>query len=110
MSRPVPYPGLPATADGAEAVGRDSRQPGEPLVFLAPESEHSSASVCEGFALAGPRTGEVVDFVAFARTERRFARQFAPDGTPSPALLAARAERLANWRRLRELAGAGELR
>ncbi|HXG04047.1 MAG TPA: thiamine pyrophosphate-dependent enzyme, partial [Candidatus Binatia bacterium] len=57
-----------------------------------------------------PRTGEVVDFVAFARTERRFARQFAPDGTPSPALLAAQAERLANWRRLRELAGAGELR
>jgi len=51
-----------------------------------------------------PRTGEVVDFIAFARTERRFARQFAPDGTPSGALGAARDERLANWRRLQELA------
>jgi pyruvate-ferredoxin/flavodoxin oxidoreductase len=27
----------------------------EPLVFLEPESEHSSASACEGFALAGGR-------------------------------------------------------
>lgn len=52
-----------------------------------------------------PKTGEVVDFIAFARTERRFARPFAPDGTPSAALLAAQEERLANWRRLQELAG-----
>lgn len=52
-----------------------------------------------------PKTGAVVDFIAFARTERRFARQFAPDGTPSPALRAAQEERLANWRRLQELAG-----
>ncbi len=28
---------------------------GEPLSFLEPESEHSSASACEGFALAGGR-------------------------------------------------------
>ena len=86
MSRPVPYPGLPATADGAEAVvwvethvsqgacaypitpstgmgtGFQAAQAagrknlwGEPLAFLEPESEHSSASVCEGFALAGGR-------------------------------------------------------
>jgi pyruvate/2-oxoacid:ferredoxin oxidoreductase beta subunit/NAD-dependent dihydropyrimidine dehydrogenase PreA subunit len=52
-----------------------------------------------------PKTGEPVDFIAFARTERRFARQFGVDGTPSPALLAAQADRLANWRRLQELAG-----
>ncbi len=52
-----------------------------------------------------PRTGEPVDFIAFARTERRFARQFGPDGTPSPALRAAQEDRLANWRRLQELAG-----
>jgi pyruvate/2-oxoacid:ferredoxin oxidoreductase beta subunit/Pyruvate/2-oxoacid:ferredoxin oxidoreductase delta subunit len=52
-----------------------------------------------------PKTGEPVDFVAFARTERRFARQFAADGTPSPALLAAQDDRLANWRRLQDLAG-----
>jgi pyruvate/2-oxoacid:ferredoxin oxidoreductase beta subunit/Pyruvate/2-oxoacid:ferredoxin oxidoreductase delta subunit len=54
-----------------------------------------------------PRTGEVLDFIAFARTERRFARQFAADGTPSAALLAGRDDRLANWRRLQELAGGG---
>jgi pyruvate/2-oxoacid:ferredoxin oxidoreductase beta subunit/ferredoxin len=52
-----------------------------------------------------PKTGEVVDFVAFARTEGRFARQFDAAGRPSPALVAAQADRLANWRRLRELAG-----
>jgi pyruvate/2-oxoacid:ferredoxin oxidoreductase beta subunit/Pyruvate/2-oxoacid:ferredoxin oxidoreductase delta subunit len=52
-----------------------------------------------------PRTGEPVDFIAFARTERRFARQFGPDGTPSPALRAAQEDRLASWRRLQELAG-----
>ncbi|MBI2154124.1 MAG: thiamine pyrophosphate-binding protein [Candidatus Rokubacteria bacterium] len=51
-----------------------------------------------------PKTGEVVDFVTFARTEGRFARQFRADGQPSPALLAAQADRLANWRRLQELA------
>jgi hypothetical protein len=52
-----------------------------------------------------PKTAEPIDFVTFARTERRFARQFAADGTPSAALLAARDDRLANWRRLQELAG-----
>lgn len=52
-----------------------------------------------------PKTGEAIDFVTFARTEGRFARQFDAEGRPSPALLAAREERLANWRRLQELAG-----
>ena len=52
-----------------------------------------------------PKTSEPIDFVTFARTERRFNRQFASDGTPSAALLAARDDRLANWRRLQELAG-----
>jgi pyruvate/2-oxoacid:ferredoxin oxidoreductase beta subunit len=52
-----------------------------------------------------PRDGEVVDFVTFARTEGRFARQFDAEGRPSPALLAAQADRLTNWRRLQELSG-----
>jgi pyruvate/2-oxoacid:ferredoxin oxidoreductase beta subunit/Fe-S-cluster-containing hydrogenase component 2 len=52
-----------------------------------------------------PVTGEVTDFIAFARTEGRFARQFDAEGRPSPALLAGQADRLANWRRLQELAG-----
>jgi len=51
-----------------------------------------------------PGTDEVVDFVAFARTEGRFARQFDAEGRPSAALLKAQADRLANWRLLQELA------
>jgi pyruvate/2-oxoacid:ferredoxin oxidoreductase beta subunit/ferredoxin len=52
-----------------------------------------------------PKTGEVVDFIAFARGEGRFARQFDAEGRPSAALAASQADRLANWRRLQELAG-----
>jgi pyruvate/2-oxoacid:ferredoxin oxidoreductase beta subunit/ferredoxin len=49
--------------------------------------------------------GSVIDFVAFARTEGRFAPHFAADGTPSREILVTQEERLANWRLLRELAG-----
>ena len=52
-----------------------------------------------------PKTGEVIDFLAFARTEGRFAKQFDDNGRPSEALLAAQADRRQNWRRLQELAG-----
>jgi pyruvate/2-oxoacid:ferredoxin oxidoreductase beta subunit len=52
-----------------------------------------------------PKTGEVVDFITFARTEGRFAKQFDKDGNPSPTLLAAKQDRLENWRLLQELAG-----
>jgi pyruvate-ferredoxin/flavodoxin oxidoreductase len=45
------------------------------------------------------------DFVAFARTESRFARHFDEDGQPNPYLEFMRQDRLRNWRRLRELAG-----
>lgn len=34
---------------------------GEPLVFVEPESEHSAATICEGFALAG---GRVTNFTS----------------------------------------------
>lgn len=49
--------------------------------------------------------GSVVDFLAFARTEGRFAQHFGADGTPTPEILATQADRLANWRTLQELAG-----
>lgn len=42
-------------ADGAKNLW------GETLVFFEPESEHSAASVCEGFALAG---GRITNFTA----------------------------------------------
>ena len=53
-----------------------------------------------------PRTGEPVDFVYFARTEGRFARHFDAEGKPDAALLAGQEDRLANWRLLKQLAGA----
>lgn len=49
--------------------------------------------------------GDTFDFVAFARTEGRFARHFDGDGKPSPQLLAAQRDRQQNWRLLQELAG-----
>jgi len=52
-----------------------------------------------------PKTGENVDFITFARTEGRFARQFDAEGNPSEALLCAQDDRLAHWHLLQELAG-----
>jgi pyruvate/2-oxoacid:ferredoxin oxidoreductase beta subunit/Fe-S-cluster-containing hydrogenase component 2 len=49
--------------------------------------------------------GTPVDFLAFARTEGRFAGHFkaGPEGTPE--IVATQADRLANWHGLQELAG-----
>lgn len=52
-----------------------------------------------------PKTGETYDFVSFAKTEGRFAKQFDKDGNPSTTLLAGQADRLSNWRILQEMAG-----
>jgi hypothetical protein len=52
-----------------------------------------------------PKTGEAVDFIAFARSEGRFSKHFDKDGNPSATLLASNQERLENWRLLQELAG-----
>ena len=49
--------------------------------------------------------GEVFDFLAFARTELRFAPHFAADGTPSKEISATEEDRLINWRTLQEMAG-----
>ena len=49
--------------------------------------------------------GSAFDFLAFARTEGRFAPHFTRDGAVSAELRASAAERLANWRTLQELAG-----
>src|SRR5947209_11743831 len=87
-----PYPGLPTTCDGAEAVvhveihvaqaagaypitssttmgggfnasvmNGGKNLWGDPLMFFEPESEHSAAAVCEGFAVAG---GRVTNFTS----------------------------------------------
>jgi pyruvate/2-oxoacid:ferredoxin oxidoreductase beta subunit len=52
-----------------------------------------------------PKTGQVVDFIDFARSEGRFAKHFDKEGNPSPTLLLAREDRLENWHLLQELAG-----
>ena len=52
-----------------------------------------------------PKTGEVVDFITFARSEGRFSKHFDREGNPSPTLLEAQEDRLMNWRNLQELAG-----
>ena len=49
--------------------------------------------------------GTPIDFLAFARTEGRFAPHFAADGAPTPEIEATQDDRLANWRTLQELAG-----
>jgi hypothetical protein len=52
-----------------------------------------------------PKTGELVDFIDFARSEGRFAKQFDKDGNASDTLQMAREDRLENWHLLQELAG-----
>ena len=52
-----------------------------------------------------PKTGETFDFIMWARTEGRFSKHFAADGTPSPELYAVAEGRRKNWRQLQELAG-----
>jgi pyruvate/2-oxoacid:ferredoxin oxidoreductase beta subunit len=49
--------------------------------------------------------GSTIDFLTFARTEGRFSGHFDADGAPTDEILATRADRLANWRTLQELAG-----
>jgi len=51
------------------------------------------------------KTNETIDFITFARTEGRFAKNFDADGNPSAALMAGQADRLANWHILQEMAG-----
>jgi pyruvate/2-oxoacid:ferredoxin oxidoreductase beta subunit len=51
------------------------------------------------------KTNELQDFVWFAKSEGRFAKQFDHDGKPSEALLLSQNDRLKNWRHLQELAG-----
>jgi hypothetical protein len=52
-----------------------------------------------------PNGDKPFQFVDFARTEGRFAKQFGTDGAPSETLLHAQADRLRNWRLLQELTG-----
>jgi pyruvate/2-oxoacid:ferredoxin oxidoreductase beta subunit len=52
-----------------------------------------------------PKTGQVVDFIDFCRSEGRFGKHFDKDGNPSETLLRAKQDRLENWHLLQDLAG-----
>jgi pyruvate/2-oxoacid:ferredoxin oxidoreductase beta subunit len=52
-----------------------------------------------------PKTGQVVDFIDFCRSEGRFSKHFDRDGNPSNTLSLAKQDRLENWHVLQELAG-----
>jgi pyruvate ferredoxin oxidoreductase beta subunit len=49
--------------------------------------------------------GTPIDFLDFARSEGRFAGHFLADPTGTAEIRATRADRLANWQGLQELAG-----
>lgn len=52
-----------------------------------------------------PKTGEVFDFIHWARTEGRFSKHFDKDGNASAEMHKAAESRLRNWHQLQELAG-----
>ncbi|MFQ5683091.1 MAG: thiamine pyrophosphate-dependent enzyme [Candidatus Binatia bacterium] len=52
-----------------------------------------------------PKSEKPFTFIDFARTERRFGRQFNEAGSPSEILLKGQGDRLRNWHLLQELAG-----
>ena len=89
------------------------RFPSVPAVHLRPASRRAAVRtlvaagqpVDQGGLVDHQPDGTPVDFLAFARTEGRFAGHFGPNGEPSPEILATQADRLANWRTLQELAG-----
>lgn len=84
-----------------------------PLLTYDPEK---GDKISDGLNLAGnpakdkdwytnPKTKEQVTFMDFARSEGRFEKHFAKDGTPSEVILSAQEDRRLHWRALQELAG-----
>jgi len=84
-----------------------------PLIVHDPRK---GATLKERISLAGnpsidqdwhtdPKTGEVQDFLWFARKEGRFAKHFDRHGNVSEELKSSMEDRLKNWRLIRELAG-----
>ena len=109
-----PYPGIPTTCDGAEAVvhvevkvaqaagaypitssttmgggfnaavmNGDRNLWGDLLVFFEPESEHSAATVCEWFAVAG---GRMIDLPVAARARALLDRDLLARAVPARCL------------------------
>jgi len=107
----MPEHGIPDDASTRQAkLAVDSRA--FPLFTYDPRRGESMA---ERFSLQGNPAlkedwskapdGTAVDFLAFARTEGRFAQHFGRDGSETPEILATQDDRLANWHTLQEMAG-----
>jgi pyruvate/2-oxoacid:ferredoxin oxidoreductase beta subunit len=110
-------PCMPEHGIGDDAASRQAKLAVESRAFpLFTYDPRRGAALAERLSLQGnpaPREdwatlpgGEVVDFLAFARSEGRFAPHFAADGSPTPEILATQQDRLDSWRLLQELAGA----
>jgi pyruvate ferredoxin oxidoreductase beta subunit len=106
-----PEHGIPDDASNRQArLAVDSRA--FPLFIYDPRK---GATMRERLSLQGnpdPKSdwsalpdGSLVDFLAFARSEGRFAPHFASDGTSSAEIRATQDDRLQNWHILQELAG-----
>ena len=111
-------PCQPEHGIGDDASTRQAKLAVESRTFpLYTYDPRRGASVAERLSLQGNPAlredwasgpdGTPFDFLAFARTEGRFAPHFAPDGTPTPEIVATQADRLAAWRDLQSLAGLG---
>ncbi len=109
-------PCMPEHGIGDDASSRQAKLAVESRAFpLFTYDPRKGATMAERLSLTGnPATredwsklpdGTVVDFLAFARTEGRFAPHFAADGTPTTEIVATQEDRLQNWRMLQELAG-----
>ena len=114
-----PYPDIPMTSDGVgdDVAGKQAKLAADSRAFpVFTYDPRRGETIAERMNLTGnpapnkdwyvlPKTGEEVNFITFARTEGRFAKQFDKDGNPSELLLATNEERLRNWHLLQELAG-----
>lgn len=107
---------MPEHGIADDAANRQARLAVDSRAFpLFTYDPRRGASIAERLSLQGnpaPKDdwthlpdGTQVDFLAFARTEGRFAAHFSGNGTPTPEIEATQADRLANWRYLQELAG-----
>ncbi|MEX2547793.1 MAG: thiamine pyrophosphate-dependent enzyme [Chloroflexota bacterium] len=105
-----PEHGIPDDASAAQSrLAVDSRA--FPLFSYDPRR---GATVAERLSLQGNPAlrddwyhlpdGVAIDFISFARSEARFAAHFDENGSPTNEMIATRADRLANWRTLQEMA------
>ncbi len=102
-------PCMPEHGIADDAAARQAKLAVESRAFpLFTYDPRRGASIAERLSLTGnPATkddwsklpdGTAVDFLAFARSEGRFAPHFGADGTPTPEILATQADRLAGGR------------